>query len=216
VLRLVAPGTALSKRDRLFHALAARQAADGDCRRMVTFITHVMQPVRYRDTPGLFTARQDALNEVLVHVGLRVTDRGRVGTGPRTSTLDEAARHANSLRTELRRRGTHPDVLRYCTAELLAKDSLHAVLEAAKSVFDKIRALSGLTGDGAQLVDRALGLGQSGVPVLAINSLSTDTDKDEQKGLANLIKGLSGMFRNPVAHDPGCTERSTTTNCWSA
>ncbi|WP_330254117.1 TIGR02391 family protein [Nocardia sp. NBC_00565] len=48
----------------------------------------------------------------------------------------------------------------------------------------------------------ALALGKSGVPKLAINALSTQTDRDEQTGLANLIKGLAGMFRNPVAHDP--------------
>ena len=56
--------------------------------------------------------------------------------------------------------------------------------------------------DTAARVDAALLLGSSGTPGLAINSLSTVTDRDEQKGFANLIKGLSGMYRNPVAHDP--------------
>lgn len=35
-----------------------------------------------------------------------------------------------------------------------------------------------------------------------INSLQTPTERDEQKGFANLIKGLAGLYRNPVAHDP--------------
>jgi uncharacterized protein (TIGR02391 family) len=47
-----------------------------------------------------------------------------------------------------------------------------------------------------------LALGKSGDPRLAINNLASQTERDEQTGLANLIKGLSGMFRNPVAHDP--------------
>jgi uncharacterized protein (TIGR02391 family) len=70
------------------------------------------------------------------------------------------------VRAELRRRGTHPDVLRYCTDELLARDTFHAQLEATKSVFDKLRTRTGQSADGATLVDTTLGLGQSGVPML--------------------------------------------------
>ena len=135
-------------------------------------------------------------------VGLRVLDDGRLASGERATTLSEAAVHANNLRSELRRRGTHGDVLRYCTDELLAKNAFHAQLEATKSVFDKLRTRTGLTDDGARLVDAALALGQSGTPALQINDLATATDRDEQTGFANLIKGLAGMFRNPVAHDP--------------
>ncbi len=62
--------------------------------------------------------------------------------------------------------------------------------------------MSGLGGDGATLIDAALSLGKSGEPVIAINDLASQTDRDEQAGFANLIKGLAGMFRNPVAHDP--------------
>ena len=93
-------------------------------------------------------------------------------------------------------------MLRYCSTEILTRNTFHAQLEATKSVFDKLRARTGLTVDGAALVDAALSLGRTGVPILAINALATQTERDEQTGLANLIKGLSGMFRNPVAHDP--------------
>lgn len=96
-----------------------------------------------------WTRLRDALDEVLVYQGLWVRDDGRVGTGARATTLSGAAQHANTVRAELRRRGTHPDVLRYCTDEILVKDNFHAMLEAAKSVFDKLRDRTGLTGDGA-------------------------------------------------------------------
>ena len=62
--------------------------------------------------------------------------------------------------------------------------------------------MAGASGDGAAVVDAALSLGKSGVPALAINLLRTQTEKDEQTGLANLIKGLGGLYRNPTAHDP--------------
>lgn len=86
--------------------------------------------------------------------------------------------------------------------EVLKKAHFHACLEATKSIFDRLRSLNGASGDGAALVDAALAPGKSGVPMLAANSLRTQTDKDEQTGLANLMKGLNGLFRNPTAHDP--------------
>ena len=65
----------------------------------------------------------------------------------------------------------------------------------------KIRRMSGLDGDGADLVDRAFGLGQSGSSVLAINRLATQTERGEQRGFVSLLKGLYGMIRNPLAHE---------------
>lgn len=62
--------------------------------------------------------------------------------------------------------------------------------------------MTGMSGDGAALVTKALSLGQSGRPVLAINGLRTQTERDEQTGFVNLLTGLCGMYRNLVAHDP--------------
>ena len=84
----------------------------------------------------------------------------------------------------------------------MQKNYFHAVFEATKSVAEKIRSASGLTGDGAGLVDQAFGLGQSGMPFLAFNSLRTETQRDEQKGLMSLMKGMFGVFRNVTAHAP--------------
>ena len=70
--------------------------------------------------------------------------------------MNQAAEHAGTILTELRQRNTHPDLMLYCTLELLQKNNFHALLEAAKSIPDRIRALTGLTKDGAGLVDDAL------------------------------------------------------------
>lgn len=191
-----------TKRDRLTEAFVARQNQDRDSRRIVTFITHVMEPVRYRDRPELFVLRQDRLNERLAFVGLRVNDEGRVAKGSAARTLDEATRIATSIRDELQRRQTHPEVLKYCSVEVLKKAHFHACLEAIKSIYDRLRMLTSVTGDGASLVDATLALGKSGIPMLEINSLRTQTEQDEQTGFANLLKGLSGLYRNPTAHDP--------------
>ena len=66
----------------------------------------------------------------------------------------------------------------------------------------KIRSLSGLTSDGADLVQQAFGMGGGKSPLLALNSLRTETDTGEQRGFANLVIGLFGTLRNPAAHNP--------------
>ena len=196
----VNPG--MTKRYRLFKALAERQNKDrvGNC--VVAFMTETMSPVYYRDDPAGFARRQADLNEVLVFAGYRINDEGKVERlrSGKASTLDEATKRANTIRVELRRRDTHPDVLRYCTVELLMKNNFHALLEASKSMPDRIRLMTDKTSDGAELI-RATVSPSSG-PLVAINSGATETDRKEQSGFANLIVGLIGLYRNPTAHDP--------------
>jgi uncharacterized protein (TIGR02391 family) len=86
----------------------------------------------------------------------------------------------------------------FCRAELLNDNYFHAVLEAVKSVGDKLRSKTGLLDDGAALVNRALG---GDLPMLAINPRSTKSEQDEQRGFATLINGVFGMFRYPTAHE---------------
>lgn len=201
-LKMKDPLPSSTKRDRLTEAFVERQNLDHNPRRIITFIVDVMQPVKYRDDPHLFSLRRDRLNERLTFVGLHVNEKGQIVVGALAQTLDEATRIATSVRDELVRRNTHTKVLRYCSLEVLKRDNFHACLEATKSIFDRLRAISGEQGDGAALVDSTLALGRSGYPKLAINSLTTQTERDEQSGFANLVKGLSGLYRNPTAHDP--------------
>jgi hypothetical protein len=84
------------------------------------------------------------------------------------TTLDEVAQLAGRLRTELRRRGVHAEVLHYCEEELLRKSLFHAVFEATKGVSERLRQMSGLTSDGAELVDQCFGA-RSGQPLVRIN-----------------------------------------------
>ena len=133
---------------------------------------------------------------------MRVNDKGqvaRIKAGAAT-TLAEAAARAGSIRTELRRRSTHPEVVRYCTDELLTKNNFHAALEAAKSVPDRLRAMTGLGGDGATVVQATLLPAKD--PLVAITAGITETDRSEQSGFAKIVLGLVGLYRNPSAHEP--------------
>ena len=159
-------------------------------------------PVRFVNDHEQYSEIRLDRNKVLAFKGLRLGDDGKLHQAPSARTLNEAEQLADELQNELRRRGVHGDVLAFCQAELLEAippNYFHAVLEASKSVAQKIRNKTGMAEDGAQLVDRALSLNK---PLLAINSLQTESEKAEHTGPANILKGMFGTFRNPVSHSP--------------
>lgn len=188
----------LTKRKRLFNAFVGSQNSRQDKTRILGFIRKAMKPPRYVRQPERYEPLRANLNRALAFVGMLVESDGTLKTRDAARTLPEAERRARELRDDLAVRNVHPDVLRFCRAELVADNYFHAVLEAVKSVSDKIRGKTGLSEDGSALVDQAFG---GAAPLLAINALATDSQRSEQKGFANLLRGTFGMFRNPTAHE---------------
>jgi uncharacterized protein (TIGR02391 family) len=191
-----------TKRYRLFAALNARQVEDRCGNNVVAFIQAAMEPVRYTSDRETFDSRRHELNQVLAFCGYTLGEDGKVRAAAVVSTLSQAEERAGRLRAELRRRGVHADVVAFCRAEFLQANYFHAVFEATKSVASKIRARTGLPGDGSELVDHAFGMGKAGMPFLAFNALQNDTERSEHSGLMNLMKGMFGAFRNVTAHAP--------------
>jgi uncharacterized protein (TIGR02391 family) len=203
ILSLKAPESPVEQQNtkwkRLFNAVIIAQNRQQDGRPLIRLITEVMRPVRFR-TPVEFEEIRRLLNERLLLSGFAVAADGRLHRAPVATTLSEAQRRADDVRAELTRRDVHPDVLAFCRAELMQRNYFHAVLEAAKSVADKLRNLTNVGGDGNSLVDTTCSL--SSGPRVAFNSLATEWERSEQTGIATLLKGLFGTFRNPTAHAP--------------
>jgi uncharacterized protein (TIGR02391 family) len=193
------PGT--TKRYRLLEALRSRQNGDGCANAILQFVKRVMNPVRHVGNPEYFESKRAEVNTVLAFCGLELREDGSLVRRAEASTISQAQRSATALRRALVERKVHPDVLAFCRAELVTDNYFHAVFEAAKSVAQKLRDRTGLTSDGGRLADEALGL-SGGTPKLAFNSLRTESERSEQTGLMNLIKGLFGAFRNTAAHEP--------------
>ncbi len=199
-LGFVAPGKDEGpKWFRIREALRRRQESDGVGNNVGAFIQELMTPVSFVGERERFGALRSDLNQILAFSGIKIDKAGKLVPVQAARTLEEAEARARELRTKLVQRGVHSEVLRFCRAELLDGNYFHAVLEATKSIAERIRTLSGLSEDGAELVQRALG-GKR--PLVAINSLQSETECSEQRGFANLLVGLFGTFRNPVAHAP--------------
>ena len=189
---------AITKRVRLYNAFAHDQNCRKDRTRILGFIRKAMKPARFAKEPHRFEPMRANLNRALAFAGLSVNEAGELVSSVSASTLSEAEERARVLRPDLSFRGVHSDVLEFCRAELVTDDYFHAVLEAVKSVGNKLRKMTGCKEDGGPLVDRTL---TGPPPMVAINPLQTKSQEDEQRGFANLVKGTFGMFRNPTAHD---------------
>ena len=196
----VTPG--ITKWKRLFNAFVEWQNRKQCGNHVLMFINRVMNPARYTSDSHLFDSRQSRLNVVLSLCGMTLGDDGRVKRATPATNLEEVLAKAGRLHAALVQRKVHLDVLEFCRAELLDENYFHAVFEAMKSIAAKIRKLSGLTSDGAILVQQAFGTEGGKVPLLAINSLLTETDRGEQRDFVNLLIGLFGTIRNPAAHNP--------------
>jgi len=73
-----------------------------------------------------------------------------------------------------------------------------AILDALYFLSDLIRERTGLESDGTALVGQAFG-GKS--PKLKVNALQTESEKNIQAGIEQLLRGLFRAIRNPRSHE---------------
>ncbi|GIP30939.1 TIGR02391 family protein [Paenibacillus sp. J2TS4] len=186
-----------TKWKRLYNALVNKQneSQAGNC--VLTFIAKALAPSRFVGKSDFYLGLLERVNTVLLFHGLKFQEDGKFHRVASASTLSEAEIRASKLQETIASRKLHSHLLKFCRAELLQNNYFHAVLETTKSIASMIREKTGLTSDGATLLDEAFS-GNS--PILKINSFITESEKSEQKGFVNLAKGLFGTFRNPTAH----------------
>ncbi|TCM62285.1 uncharacterized protein (TIGR02391 family) [Acinetobacter calcoaceticus] len=189
----------MTKWKRLYNALIAAQNKYKVGNHLIMFINRALNPVSYSRDKNSFIWRKNELNVVLAFSGFEIRDDGKVIITTKETTLKGALAKANALKQALEDRNVHVEVLKYCQAELLEDNYFHAVLEAIKGIAERIRQLSGLGSDGAELINTVFSVK---APILAINSLQSETEVSEQKGFSNILVGLFGTARNPTAHAP--------------
>lgn len=193
-------GVSLTKWRRVDAALRDLHNRDRSANGILAFAKRVLSPARFVSKhPAEHGQALSAANLVLALKGVQVRPDGELTQVTKSTTVDEAQQRADHLRTELRRRNVHHECLRFCRAELLDKDYFHAVLEATKSLADKIRNLTDLKSDGSELVDQALSKQN---PYLVWNTLLTQSEQSVHTGISMMLKGIFSYYRNPTAHEP--------------
>lgn len=184
---------------RIYTSLLKRQEMDKCGNNVAAFIMEVMSPAKFVNNEPRFINVRNAINKVLVFDGLEIGEDGKFRKAIVATTISEAKQRVDTIASRLKWREIHPEVLKYCKAELMQENYFHAVFEAAKSVTQRIRDMTGLHLDGAALIDKAFA---ESSPIIWINAMCTETEKSEHKGFALLIKGAFVAIRNPTAHEP--------------
>ena len=136
------------------------------------------------------------MNQQLAFVGYELAESGKFREIAVASTISDVQIKANNLKQEVEQRKGHSEIIKYCKAELLENNYFHAVLEANKGLFQRIRDLSGIKKDGNKLIEEVF----SKNPILIINNFQTSSEKNEHEGFCSLLKGLCSMFRLSLIH----------------
>lgn len=76
----------------------------------------------------------------------------------------------------------------------------HAIKDAMAFVTDALRDKTGLDGDGQELVGKALGFSVGKPPRIQVNKLETETERNIQNGLQQVLRGMYLLIRNPRSH----------------
>jgi uncharacterized protein (TIGR02391 family) len=92
----------------------------------------------------------------------------------------------------------HPEIARAASKRYLDGHYADAVEASVKALNGLVRIRSDLEFDGMTLMERVFNPTN---PVLKFNALSTQSDKDEQKGFMMMFSGAVAGLRNPRAHE---------------
>lgn len=164
------------------------------------------QIIEYIFAPANFINKADknwfeattSVNRILQFNGLKVNDSGKVVATVESKTYSEGTKRFNSLKLRLENLQIHQEILALCRPEILDKNYFHLILEASKSVLNKVRSISCLHEDGNTLIENCF---NDKRPVVVINKLVTDTERSEYNGLKFLLKAIVCLYRNPKAHE---------------
>ena len=87
-----------------------------------------------------------------------------------------------------------------------AENYTGAILDSIFKLTDTIRNKTGLEGDGASLIGQAFG---GDDPQIKLNKLQTDSERDIQKGIQEILRGIYSGIRNPRSHDSMTDDKSS-------
>ncbi|MFZ1730426.1 MAG: TIGR02391 family protein [Bacteroidota bacterium] len=175
------------------------QATTKSANQILAFIKSYIVPSRFVGKRDVFELHRGALNANLILHGLEYGKDSEFRYTTQARIQDVAEARARGVRDKLAYRDAPAKIYKYCQSELMQENYFHAVFEACKGLFQRIRVISCIESDGANLIDQVFSVER---PYIAFNTLQAETEKSEHKGFAQLLKGCSAAIRNPLAHGP--------------
>lgn len=160
-------------------------------------IEQLCNPQEYFGRSDYYQQVVEQVNEVLTFYGLEVDRKtGKILVKP---SVAPSLRSQRSKAEEMfDTRNFHPEVCKHGRLLFVERRHFHAVFECCKA-FDKyVREKSKIDKSGTELMGAALSLKGT----LKLNTLRTESERNEQEGVMHLCMGLMRAIRNPESHEP--------------
>lgn len=183
---------------RLYNALVNRINNTGKTNVVYGFILYCFDPARGLMDVERYHWMMSEVNRILMLSGIEIQDDGKLHKVQTAQRLSEVQQRTKELRDKLIASDAHAEALKCCREELLVNDYFHAVHEAAKSLCNRVRTMTGLNLDGTRLFDAAL---SSRDPYIELTDLKTESGRNQQNGLKEMLNGVIHLVRNPTAHE---------------
>ncbi len=191
----------LNKRDWLYNCLVNKINAKKSTDCVFVLIKSIVNPINFTDETKREKHRFiiEELNKILLLIGYEIINTGAIRETVKAKTLDEVDRRVNSLNQKLYQRSIHYQVRKYCIRDYLRKDYYDAVFEATKGISDRIQKMVEIDVDGVKLYEYVLSTKE---PKMVINTLKSQSEINEHRGLKELLIAITHLIRNPAAHTP--------------
>lgn len=189
-----------NKRKWLFNSIAIKFNKEQSLVLFKQLIENALNPALFisLDKRDQYKYLIDGVNKVLILEGYEINSSGKIVAAVKAKNLDEVDLRINEREAKFLKQKFHPTVTRLAKKEYENGQYFEAVFEASKGLSKKVKELTGLTGDGASLFEKAFSTKN---PYLVLNRLETETERNEHNGLRTLLNAIFLMFRNPQAHN---------------
>lgn len=187
-------------------ALVEIQSGHEGTRNIIKIIELLCDPQRYTNQPEVHADILKRVDEILKPFNFTLNENCKViaRQNGKIVIVDELDTAVDSSETEEAKlfdaRDFHAEIKRHGQSLFLQGQHFHAVFECCKA-FDKYvrekSRLDLLSGSGLMAQAFSLEKGR-----LRLNTLQSQTERDEQEGLKHLCMGLVNAIRNPGGHEP--------------
>lgn len=196
---------------RINHAMVTSQSAFRCGNKIIEIIEYVFHPTSTWFTSlNHYNEEMSQINKCISYYGLELQSDGKVHLTESTSSKREANERYDLLKSKLSERNIHPEIMKFCTQDIVNEDYFSIIFEASKSIYDRIRNMTSVNKDGNQLINYCFNRNE---PFIVFNSLTTSTEINLYEGFKNILLSIAQIGRNPRAHTPKIYSYENLDNC---
>jgi len=200
-----------NKNEWLYINLANEIKQTQSWRNALEFIEYAFDPSRYSySDPYAYESLHEIVNKALYQTKIQMLSTGKLVSKQPAATLalGEVDRRFNSLKMHMYNRAIHEQVRKLCNMESISDGYFELVYEAERALRLRVKRLIELQEDtiGNELYQAAFSLKN---PYIYINSLETESEKNEHNGLMELLCAITNLVGGLPTHEPAIDWRTS-------